>query len=48
MASSLNAVADFTADLAAAETLPFPIAIPAGEQAPVAAYWQDLFGGWDF
>lgn len=48
MAALLNAVADFTADMAAVETLPFAATIPADEQAPVAAFWEDLFGGWDF
>jgi hypothetical protein len=48
MAALLNAVADFTADMAAAGQLPFPAMIPAGEQAAVAAHWEDLFGGWEF
>lgn len=48
MAASLNAVAAFTADMAARETLPFSAAIPAEEQAAVAHCWDDLFGGWEF
>ncbi|MBS0663051.1 MAG: M28 family peptidase [Verrucomicrobia bacterium] len=47
MAALLNAVADFTADMAAAESLPFSVRIPAAEQGPLAAFWADLFGGWD-
>ncbi len=48
MAALLGAVADFTADMAAAEMLPFAAAIPPEERAAVAACWEDLFGGWDF
>jgi Zn-dependent M28 family amino/carboxypeptidase len=48
MAALLAATTDFIADLAVADPLPFPATIPAGEQAAVAAYWEDLFGGWDF
>jgi len=47
MASSLNAVADLMADLAAAETLPFKAEIPMDERAAVAFCWDDLFGGWN-
>jgi carboxypeptidase Q len=47
MAASLNAVAHFTADMAAVETLPFGTAIPAEEHAAIAHCWADLFGGWD-
>lgn len=47
MAASLGAVADFTAELAAAETLPFVPTVPEDEHAAVAACWDDLFGGWD-
>jgi len=46
MAASLNAVAEFTAAMAVSDPLPFPVAIPADEQAPLAAFWEDLFGGW--
>ena len=47
VAALLSAVADFTADMAAAAELPFPAAIPAGEQVAIAAHWEDLFGGWE-
>ena len=47
MAALLGAVADFTADMAGAEKLPFASTIPAGEQAAIAAHWEDLFGGWE-
>ncbi|HNC22561.1 MAG TPA: M28 family peptidase [Opitutaceae bacterium] len=47
MAALLGGVAEFTADMAAVEKLPFPIEIPVAERAPLAAYWEDLFGGWD-
>lgn len=48
MASALNAIAAFTADMAVCATLPFAVGIPLGEQAAVAHCWEDLFGGWDF
>lgn len=47
MAAVAGAVADFTAEMAAVETLPFAATIPAGEQAAIAAHWEDLFGGWE-
>jgi Peptidase family M28 len=47
MAASLGAVADFTAAMAVADELPFAATIPAGEQAAIAAHWEDLFGGWE-
>jgi len=46
MTAALNAVADFTAELAAVETLPFAPEVPPDERAAVAACWEDLFGGW--
>ncbi|MEO6875760.1 MAG: M28 family metallopeptidase [Opitutaceae bacterium] len=46
MAALLDAVADFTADMAAAPELPFPATIPVEELAAIAAHWEDLFGGW--
>lgn len=46
MAASLSAVAEFTAEMANAPELPFAAQIPAGEQAAIAAHWEDLFGGW--
>ena len=46
LAALLGAVAEFTADLATAAELPFAATIPAGEQAAIAAHWDDLFGGW--
>ena len=48
MAAIVGAVADFAADMAAAAELPFAATIPAGEQAAIAAHWEDLFGGWKF
>ena len=33
--------------MAVAEQLPFAATIPAGEQAAIAAHWEDLFGGWE-
>lgn len=48
MAASLNAVAEFAADMAAAERLPFPVGIPQHEQPAVTRCWEDLFGGWSF
>jgi hypothetical protein len=48
MAALLSAVADFTADMAAAKTLPFAAIVPEEERVAVAACWQDLFGGWNF
>jgi len=48
MAATLNAVAEFTADMAAVEKLPFPVKILAEEQPAVAHCWDDLFGGWDY
>jgi hypothetical protein len=47
MAALLDAVAGFTAEMAAVDVLPFPATIPAGEQVAVAAHWEDLFGGWE-
>jgi len=47
MAALLGAVADFTAEMAAAEQLPFAATIPAGEKSAIAAHWEDLFGGWE-
>lgn len=47
MAASVQAVADFTAEMAMAEKLPFAVTIPAGEQPAIAAHWEDLFGGWE-
>jgi len=35
-----------TAEMAAAEKLPFAATIPQGEQAAIATHWDDLFGGW--
>lgn len=46
MAASLNAVAEFAADMATVPTLPFAAAIPDAEHAAVAQCWEDLFGGW--
>ncbi|MBS0632141.1 MAG: M28 family peptidase [Verrucomicrobia bacterium] len=46
MAASLGAVADFTADMAAADTLPFAAEVPLEECVAVAGCWEDLFGGW--
>lgn len=46
MAALLGAVADFTAELAATEKMPFAAAVPVDEQPAVAACWDDLFGGW--
>ncbi len=46
MAALLGAVADFAAEMAAAEKLPFGATIPADEHAAIAAHWEDLFGGW--
>ena len=46
MAASLNAVAEFAADMATVATLPFAATIPDGEHAAVAHCWDDLFGGW--
>src|ERR1019366_1970151 len=48
MAALLGAVADFTAEMAATGELPLPATIPPGEQAAIAAHWEDLFGGWEF
>ena len=47
MAALLGAVADFTADMAAVDELPFAATIPADEQTAVEACWEDLFGGWN-
>jgi hypothetical protein len=46
MAASLNAVAEFAADMATVATLPFAATIPATDQPAVAHRWEDLFGGW--
>jgi len=48
MAALLGAVAEFTADMAAAGELPFAATIPSDELSAVAACWEDLFGGWNF
>lgn len=48
MAALLAAVAEFTADMAMANELPFPSVIAPEEQPAVAAHWDDLFGGWNF
>ena len=48
MAALLGAVADFTADMAVTDPLPFAAAIPVAEQPAVAACWEDLFGGWEY
>ena len=47
MAALLGAVADFAAEMAAVDELPFAAVIPEDEQAAIAAHWEDLFGGWD-
>lgn len=46
MVASLSAVAEFTADMAQREKLPFAPVIPEGEHVAVAHCWDDLFGGW--
>ncbi len=46
MAASLNAVAAFVAELAAAEELPFSTELPSAELPAIAHCWADLFGGW--
>ncbi|MCF7688368.1 MAG: M28 family peptidase [Cephaloticoccus sp.] len=46
MTASLNAVAEFTAAMAAKEQLPFAAAIPTDEIAGIEHCWSDLFGGW--
>jgi hypothetical protein len=46
MARHLDVVAAGIAELAQAETLPFPAGIPENRKADVAAMWNDLFGGW--
>jgi len=46
VAASLNAVAAFVADMAAAEALPFQTVIPSEEHAAIQHCWEDLFGGW--
>jgi Zn-dependent M28 family amino/carboxypeptidase len=48
MAASLNAVAEFTAEMANLPELPFAATIPENEHAAIAAHWDDLFGGWHF
>lgn len=46
MRRHLEAVADFVAELAAGDPLPFPPGLPEDQRAPVQAFWDDLFGGW--
>jgi carboxypeptidase Q len=47
MAASLGAIAEFTADMAQREVLPFAPTLPQGELAAVEHCWSDLFGGWE-
>jgi len=46
MAASVNAVAAFTAAMAAMASLPFALSIPDNEHEQIARCWDDLFGGW--
>jgi hypothetical protein len=46
MASSLNAVAAWVAELSMAAEWPFAPEIPEAERTGIAGCWEDLFGGW--
>ena len=47
MAELIRAAAEFIGDMANAEPLPFPVAVPADQAAQVQGFWEDLFGGWE-
>lgn len=47
MASLLAAVADCLDEWASAAAMPFASIIPPDQEAAIAAYWRDLFGGWE-
>jgi aminopeptidase YwaD len=46
VADLLDGVAAFTSHLATVDRLPFSCSIPEPLQHGVAAFWEDLFGGW--
>jgi aminopeptidase YwaD len=46
LADVISASAEILAELADAESIPFPNAIPEDQSEQVKRYWEDLFGGW--
>jgi hypothetical protein len=46
IADVINASADLLAELADAESLPFPTEIPEEMRNGIESMWRDLFGGW--
>ena len=47
LAAQANAAARLVEFLAQADDMPFPAEIPPDQAAPVATFWEDLFGGWE-
>lgn len=45
MAQHVDAVARFVCELSDAEALPFALDVPAEQASPIAAFWEDLYGG---
>ena len=46
LAAYVEIAAEFIADIADAEPLPYPRVIPPDQAGMLNQYWQDLFGGW--
>lgn len=46
VADVITASAEILAELADAESIPFPNTIPEDQSGEIKRYWEDLFGGW--